>query len=252
MKGIFEIRISFILSRSEDFSPEDTKQMMICLSFSYSITIYFYPRQNLHRDNVSELKWDQRRVKWKVIELVRLQAYLSTVCILSSSLAHVLFPSYTCFCWVTFNQAQKNTGVGLIPFLLISDWRSSAKRVIAKNWFMSLSEKSDSLEFVIHRVSSFLLIFQGHKSTELLWGGGWGEHSLLLPRRQGLAVGHTGCPDQGMRGLRSCWRRYWAQVPHGALHRGQDSSVWPPTQHHRGSPCWVTWKSSKSYFIEAS
>lgn len=62
----FEIGRSFILSRSEDFSPEDIKQMMIRLGFSNSITIYFYLRQNLHRNNVSEGKWYQR-ITWKII-----------------------------------------------------------------------------------------------------------------------------------------------------------------------------------------
>lgn len=112
--------MSFILSRSEDSSSEVIKQMMTCLSISYSITIHFSARQNLHGNNENELKWDQSRVKWKVIELVRPQTYLSTVCILSSSLVYFLFLSYTYFCRVSFNQAWQNFRVALIPFLFIS------------------------------------------------------------------------------------------------------------------------------------
>lgn len=93
---------------------------MIHLSFSYSIIIYFYARQNLHGDSVSEQEWHQRRVKWKVIRLVGPRSYVSTVYILCNSLACFLFLCYTYFHNVTFNQAQEKTGVGLISFLFTS------------------------------------------------------------------------------------------------------------------------------------
>ena len=189
--------------------------MIIYLSFSYSITTYFYRRPNLHRDNVSERKWDQRTVKWKVIGET---SNLFISCLhfkqLSSTL---LFLSCNCFCRVTLNWAQQDHGVGLIPLHLRAGETQLKER---SRKFASLPFQSDSLQFVIHRPSSFLLIFQSHTKTEPLQGGGWGGP--------------------------------WPWLPGWALCRGRESSVQPPLQGHQGSWHCVAWKSSKSYFTEAS